>query len=365
MQRGFAHGLRGFCACALATLGTLATFWQAVPGVADDGFTGPAVAKYTRDGSLPDDQDSFLVRYDITPYTSCYPNVAVPSRPLIQWILFDTGPDFWFQDGGRFLTATNDSLIVRHGAKVQQYVSNVVDRFVTAPTCGQMVSVRILLFAEPASWREGTADLLRPWPVQSEATQGWLLSKEETPAFLSHVMSQGDFRELNASRNTVPCGETYGWVYAAPCQSFIRDYQVNAAGDDYARFTHEVDSGYRFELTPLLSTQGDQMEFLIRCDSTVVAASHSFNLKVATSNMPRQQLKATTPQIVQCQRQDKVSFPVDQICVLDLGMVPLALSDEVKAGGPARGLGRIVALGGKSVWYNVLVIVEAIARPGK
>lgn len=323
-------------------------------GFAQENFTGPRTALAERGlTALPADAGQFWMVYDLTPYTSLYPNLPNPEQAIVTWILQDTGKDFWFKEPFGVISASKNKLYVYHTAAVQQYVSNVLDRFMDAEKKKIVFRIQIFLLDSP-DWRTKVASLLHPYPVGQEEISGWILAKTDVPTFLQSISKRPDYTELNASRSDVPNTELFGWVLPAQQRTYVRDIQVAAATPQgYVSDVHKIDEGYRFEATPLVSTNGEQAEILFSCNSTVIEKTLSVPLKIPTTSAPRQILNAETPQIAHTELTDKVSFPLDQAFLLDLGMIPMP--EEASVDKPLS-LSGIVS--GRPIYKNVLVLIR-------
>ena len=328
---------------------------------AQESFEGP---KHTtaRQGaaSLPSEAGQIYVDYDLTPYTSQYPNLQHPEQTILSWIMADTGESFWFGEPFGFLSADSSHLRVYHTVKVQQYISNVLDRFMDPEKKKQQFTVKIVSVDSP-DWRTKGADWIRPYPAKAEGVSCWTLDNTGYTSLMQFLSRRSDFEELNQARNIVPNAETFGWVFPAPKREYSRDIQVAASNPNgFVTDKTSIDEGYRIEVTPLLSTNGDLIEFMISCNSTVVEKMHSFALRIPTSQSPRQQLNGETPQIATREVEEKISFPRDRILLIDLGLVPI----PEKTNGQEPGLGDSLSkiMGGKSLWRDLLVFV-AISAP--
>ena len=321
---------------------------------AQDNFTGPQTALAERGlAALPADAGQFWMVYDLTPYTSLYPNLPAPEQTILGWILQDTGKDFWFKEPFGVISASREKLYVYHTAQVQQYVSNVLDRFLDAEKKKTVFHIQIFLVDTP-DWRTRTAPLLRPAPVARNDISGWVLNKADVQTFQQTLSKRSDYTELNATRSDVPNAELFGWVLPASERTYVRDIQVAASSPQgYVSDIHKVDEGYRFEATPLVSTDGTKAEILFSCSSTVMEKTLSVPLKIPTSSAPRQQLNAETPQIIRSDISDRISFSLDEAFLLDLGMIPMP--DEASAA-QAPSLSSIVA--GKPIFKNVLILIQ-------
>ncbi|MBQ6157824.1 MAG: hypothetical protein IJJ20_02300 [Thermoguttaceae bacterium] len=333
---------------------SLLFLFAAVLASAQESFTGPRTALAERSlAALPSEAGQFWMVYDLTPYTSLYPNLPNPEQAIVSWILQDTGKDFWFKEPFGVISADKNKLYVYHTAAVQQYISNVLDRFMDTEKKNIVFQIQIFLLDTP-DWRTKTASMLHPYPVSRQEISGWILAKADVPAFLQAISKRSDYTELNASRSDVPNTELFGWVLPAQERTYVRDIQVAASSPQgYVSDVHKIDEGYRFEATPLVSTNGEQAEILFSCSSTVVGQTLPVPLKIPTASAPRQILNAETPQIAHTELTDKVSFPLDQAFLLDLGMIPMP--EEASVDKPIS-LSGIVS--GRSIYKNVLVLIR-------
>lgn len=333
---------------------SIASLFIATAISAQEGFSGPKIASAKRGlGSLPSEAGQFWMVYDITPYTKLYPALPSPEQAIVNWILYDTGEAFWHKTPFGVFSADSEQLYVYHNEKVQQYVSNILDRFMNSERKNNLFQVQIILLDSP-DWRSKAAPLIHPYPVNKKEISGWVIGKTEIQSFLQTLTKRPDYLELNASRNVVPNTETFGWVLPAPTRDYIRDIQIApSAPQGYVTDSHSIDEGYRIEITPLVSTNGEQVEILLTCHSTAVEKMLDVSLKIPTANAPRQQLTAEVPQIARAEISDKISFPIDQVFLLDLGMIPIV---EEAAKEKPSGLARIVTP--KSIFRNVLVLIQ-------
>lgn len=320
-------------------------------------FTGPSIAQATRGlDALPAESGQFWMVYDITPYTKLYPTLTAPQRAITSWILHDTGEDFWHGEPFGVFSADKEKIVVYHGEKVQRYISNVLDRFMDPSKKNELFSVTIVVVDSP-DWRTRGAEWIHPYPVHTKGISGWTLDAAGYQALRQSLAKRSDFLELNAERNVVPNTETFGWVLPSPARSYIRDIQVSqSAPSGYVADSAAIDEGYRMEITPLLSTTGDLIEFLFFCDSTAVEKMYPFSLKVPTAAAPRQQLTAETPQIAHRTLKDKISFPKNQVFLLDLGMIPI-MTEKQSEPGLVDSIAK--TFGGKSNYKNVLVFIQS------
>ena len=328
-----------------------------------DSFVGPKTTRYSYELSgLPSQDGQYWIVYDIMPYTERFPNLSEPQSSIVDWIFFDSGKEFWHKEPFCILSASRERLYIYHNTKVQRYVSNVVDRFIDPSKRGSTSKIKIVAVQSP-EWRLRNVKYLTSAPVSvvgnGADVQGWSLASEDLGKVLSDLERRTDYSLLNASSDTVPNGEKFGWFAAAPRKAFARDYQPDSeAAAGYRGDISSVDEGYRIEATPLLSTSGDTLETLIHYQSTAVDRSKTFSMRVPTATAPRQQLEVQRPEIVSCDIFVKTSTPRGKSTIIDLGMVPLAGIKKTESnGGLVDSVSELVS--SKSAFYDVLVLIEA------
>ena len=323
---------------------------------------GPKKTRFSYElNHLPDQDGQFWIVYDISQYTSQFPNLLEPQNTIIDWILFDSGERIWHRDPFCILSASRERLYVYHNEKVQRYISNIVDRFIDQERKNIIFSINLIAVQSPA-WRVRYAKSLTPTVVTIEGqgadVQGWLLQYDKIIEIFSELEKRSDYVLLNKDTSNVPNGSTFGWTVATPQKRFFRDYRPNTSlATGYSADVSTVDEGYCLEVTPLLSISGDTLEVLFHYIATVIERSRSFDVRIPTATMPRQQLEVERPEIVSCDITGKISITKSMSAIIDLGMVPLSLTKKVE---PSKGLvDRVTELAtSNSPFYNVLIFIS-------
>lgn len=325
---------------------------------------GPKNTRFSLELShLPSQDGQFWIVYDIVPYTERFPNLDEPQNSIVDWILFDSGKDFWRKEPFCVLSATRERLYVYHNSSVQRYVSNIVDRFIDPTKQNEFFTVKIVAIQSP-EWRLRVTQYLAPTSVLVKGNgvdvQGWLVENTDMEKVFSEISRRPDFTLINENQKTVPNGVTFGWTAAVPRKTFSRDYQLDSSfATGYAADISSVDEGYGIEVTPLLSTTGDALEVGIHYNSTVVGKMKTFSMYVPTPSSPRQQLEIQRPEIISCDIGCKISIPRTKSAIIDLGMAPLALNKKNgnSNGGFVESFSNIVF--SKSTYYNVLIVISS------
>ncbi len=324
-------------------------------------FSGPSSTRYALGlTNLPAENGQFWVVYDISPYASRFPTLENPQNSIVDWILFDSGNDFWRKEPFSVLSSSKDRLYVYHTTQVQKYVSNIVDRFLDPDKGKSSFSIKILVVKSP-EWRTKVTQSLQPITPTIIGTgadvQCWEGSNEDLNTILNDLARRSDFIFLNKSDNIVPNAGTFGWAAASPRKFFNRDYRVNPQSNTgYSADVSSVDEGFRIEATPLLSLTGETLEVIFRYRATAVERIKTFSLRVPTVTSPRQQLNVEKPSIVSCDIKGKVSIPRPEGAIIDLGLVPIILpKKEEEPQSVLESVSDFITT--KAVFYDVLLFI--------
>ncbi len=327
-------------------------------------FVGPKTTRFSYElNSLPNQNGQFWIVYDITPFTERFSSTTEPQKSIVEWIRFDSGKDFWHKEPFCILSASRERLYVYHNADVQQYVSNVVDRFIDPTKSVFTCSIRVVAVQSP-EWRLRAIQYLTPASLRLEGNgvdaQGWIVERDHLKKIIGDLEKRSDYLELNDSGSKVPNGNTFGWAAAAPRKTLARDYRIDLeATSGYRADVSSIDEGYRVEATPLLSIGGETLEVTFRYNATVVERTKTFGMRVPTTTSPRQQLEVERPHIVSCDVCGKISFPRTKSFIVDLGMVPLTGAKKINdsKGGVAESVSNFVGV--KTSFYDVLIIFDS------
>jgi hypothetical protein len=298
--------------------------------------------------------------YDVAAYSERFPNLSAPQNAIVDWIMFEAGDDFWRREPFSAFSASRDRLYVYHNESVQRYVANVVDRFLDPTRRNAAFSIRVVAVRSP-DWRSRFSQSLtplRPTVLGDDADpQGWLVEKAELEKIYADIKKRSDFVLLNSARGVVSNAETFGLASVAPKRELVRDVRLDSSSPSgYVSDVAAVDEGFRFEATPLLSTNGETLETLVRYRATVVEKTATFGMRVPTSTAPRQRLEVERPSIVSCDVRAKLAFPRTKGAILDLGAVPMILPKAAESSGIVGSVSRFVAP--QSAFYNVVVFLE-------
>ncbi len=328
-------------------------------GVTNGAFPGPNNTRYSLELSqLPNSDGQFWVVYDLAPYTERFPNVTDPQNSILDWILTDSGEDFWRKEPFSVLSGSRERLYVYHCAKVQQYVSNVVDRFLDPEKKDASFSIRVVAL-QGVDWRARLEHLPTVLPTTVSGStadvQSRLVERAELEKIFADCQKRAGFNFVNAGRDVVKNGATFGWAAASPKKSFVAEYRVDPRQPSgYVADSRTIDEGFRIETTPLLSTTGETLELTFRFRSTVVEKTKAYSVKIPTE--PRLQLTAERPVVLSSDFRGKVAFARSKAAIVDLGVVPLPIPKKNASSDLIDNLSEIV--GAKTAFCNVLIFIE-------
>lgn len=273
-------------------------------------------------GQLPNDQGQVWRDYDISPYTARVTTTKRPEQAIIDWILRETGYEVWHGEPLGILSATPRTLHVYHTPQMQAVVADIVDRFVGSEAETRTFGLRIATVDSP-NWRVAAHRALRPIPVQTPGVSAWLMSKEDAAVLLSTLQHRGDYREHSSPHLLVNNGQSTV-ITGQRGRQFVRDVNPRPdAWQGYENLPGQIDEGFSLEFQPLLTSDRRAVDAMIKCQIDQVEKLVPLMLEVPTQTSPRQRAKVEVPQVSNFRFAERFRWPVDQVLILGLGMVPL------------------------------------------
>ena len=299
-----------------------------VPAAASSLVPEPAKSPLTRvtagSGILPDDAGQIWREYDISPYTTRVTATRRPEQAVVDWVLRETGYEAWHSEPLGILFAGPRTLRVYHTPKMQNVVADVVDRFVSSEAATYTFSLRVVTLDSP-TWRTMAQRLLRSVPVQTPGINAWVLPREDAAILLGQLHRRSDYREHNSPYLMVNNGQST-LISAMRGRPYVRDLiprPDTAAGFDPS--PGQVDEGFNLDFSPLLSADRRMIDATIKCDVDQIEKMIPVMLDVPTQTSPRQRAKIEVPQITHYRFHERFRWPIEQVLVVGMGMVPLPL----------------------------------------
>jgi len=281
------------------------------------------LAKVTEGAAaLPNSQGQVWREYDISPYTLRVTATKRPEQAVVDWVLRETGYEAWHGEPLGILSATSRALRVYHTPEMQAVVAGIVDRFIASEAETRSFGLRVISLDQP-NWRTRVFRLLRPVATHTPGVQAWLLSREDAALVMADLRRRSDFREHSAPQLMVNSGQS-AVVNAMRARPYVRN--VILRGDAWPGFeaeTAQVDEGFSLEFSPLMSLDGKLIDATIKCDVDQVEKLIPVTVDVPTAAAPRQRTQVDVPQLLHGRFHERFRWPVDQVLLVNLGMVAL------------------------------------------
>ena len=281
------------------------------------------IARVTQQGAvtLANEAGQVWREYDLSTYTVRVTSTNRPEQAIVDWILRETGYEAWHSEPLGILSASPRSLKVYHTPDMQALVSEVVDRFVSSEAESQAFELRVATVGNPA-WRVKAQPMMRPVAVQTQGIQAWLMQREDAALLLAEMRRRTDFREHSSPHLVVNNGQSTTVPVIRP-RTYIRDIILQPqAWPAFQPEMGQFDEGFSLELNPLLSLDGRSVDAVIKCNIDQLEKLVPVMLEVPTPTAPRQRTKIEVPQVSQFRLHERFRWPVDQVLVVGMGIVP-------------------------------------------
>jgi len=311
-------------------------------------------------GSLPNQHGQVWREYDVSPYTVRVTTTNRPEQAIVDWILRETGYEVWHSEPLGILSATSRTLRVYHTPKMQAVVAELVDRFVSSEADTCTFSLRVVTVDHP-NWRARAQQLLRPVAVQTPGVGAWLLAKEDAAVLVADLRRRNDYREHSSPHLLVNNGQQ-AVISAMRSRPYVREVVLRPeVWPGFEAEPAQVDEGFSLEFSPLLSLDRRMIDAVIRCNIDQVEKMVPVMLEVPSAISPRQRTKIEVPQITQFRFHERFRWPIDQVLLVEMGMVAL----PVPVDGKPLVSGIPLPLGKTPARADLLVLVEAKGRTGQ
>lgn len=276
---------------------------------------------------LPNDAGQVWKEYDLRTYTSRITSTKRPERTVVDWVLRETGYEAWHGEPMGVLSAGQGTLRVYHTPEMQQVVAEVVSRFTSPKADSQAFTMRVVTISDP-NWRSRAHRLLQPVPAQTPGVQAWMLKREDAALLISELSKRSDYREHSSPQLLIGNGETHVLSRTRP-RSYIRDLliQPNVLPGFEAQ-ADQLEEGFAVEFSPLLSHDGGMVDAVFKCHIDHLEQLTPVLIDVPTSTAPRQRARIDVPQMAQFRLQERFRWPVDDVLLIGLGVVPAPLTVE-------------------------------------
>lgn len=272
-------------------------------------------------GGLPSEAGQVWREYDISNYTLRVTSTKKPEQAVIDWILRETGYEAWHSEPLGILSAGPRRLRVYHTPAMQAVVAEMVERFIDGDALAHAFQIRVVTLSNP-NWRTRAHRVIHPVPVQSPGIQAWVMAREDSALLLAELQKRSDFREHSSPRLLVHNGQSHVVSWTRP-RTYIQDLALRPESwPGFEAVAGRVDEGFAIEFSPLLSRDKRSIDCVLKCHIDQLEELRPVVLEIPTALQPRQRTKIEVPQISQCRVQERFRWPVDQVLLVGLGVVP-------------------------------------------
>lgn len=288
-------------------------------GLAGTGNSTTSGANISPNG-LPSEAGQTLKTYDLRPYTGYLTKLDYPHQAIVDWVLRDTGNDMWFSEPFGFLNSNRDRLVVYHTPEIQAVVQNVVDKFVAGSKDPQAIGLRVVTIGNP-NWRQRAVPLMEHVNVATPGVQAWLVTKENAALLLSQLRTRSDAKEVQSLDIALYNGQTESLV-STRRRNYVRNIRPAQTGwPPYHPEMGEVAEGYQLEISPLLNTDGQTLDCVIRADIDQVEKLVPVDLDLPLPNGQLHRARVEVPQVTSWRLHERFRWPVDRVLVLSCGVI--------------------------------------------
>ncbi len=290
------------------------------PNVQRSANAGSATGQVSAGGKLPRTAGQEHRVYDLRPYTGYLTKHDRPEQAIIDWVLRETGSDVWFTEPFGFMNADRDTLSVYHTNEMHQVVAGVVDRFVAGEKEPQVLHLRVMTVGNP-NWRSRAHTMMQHVTVDSPGVQAWLLSKENAALVLNMLRQRSDTRQVQDLNLITYNGQTEK-LASTRGRNYVRNVRPAPAGwPPYEPETGEVQEGYRLSISPLLTTDGQVIDCVIKAEIDQVDRLNPVELELPLPNNQVHRAKIDVPQVVSWRLHERFRWPSDMVLLLSCGVV--------------------------------------------
>jgi len=279
-------------------------------------FTAPAEAQTP---ALPNQHGQIWQSYDISAYTSHFPQMSRPETAVMDWILMETGFEIWHSEIPAMLNVTRNSVNVYHIPQVQLQVKDVVQRFIGIDPVSHHFRVRIFTVSTPY-WRQKMGNLLTQVPSFSMGSQAWTIRADDLRSVLDILEDSPGFMNHTVETKAVPNGQRMElkWIRT---RRYTRSVQTEVQAGGEGTEGVLMDDGFTFEMMPLVSLDGGLVDAQIKFQVNHLDRLFPINMTKYTK-IGKETEKIEVPLIGQFRFRERYRWNSEKIFLLSPGLTP-------------------------------------------
>jgi len=218
------------------------------------------------------------------------------------------------------LSANKDTLRVYHVPRMQQIVSDLVDKFVDSAGTKFDLTLRMATVGSP-SWRSSALSRMKAIEVRTPGIDAWLLSKENAAVLLSQLRERSDFKELQSPQVRLANGQSQTIARTKP-RSYTKTVQIDRRSfPGYKPIQQRVDEGYSLQISPLFSGDRKIIDCVVKCHIDQIERFIPVSIDVPSVATNRQRVQLQVPQIVSWRLHERFRWRSNQVLLLSCGVV--------------------------------------------
>lgn len=296
--------------------------------------------------NIPNSHGQVWKQYDISRYTSRFPQMSRPESAVADWILMETGFEAWHSEIPAMLNVTRNSVNVYHVPQIQVQVEGIVQRFVNVDPNLFQFRVHIFTVTTPY-WRQKIGNHLTPIPSFSMGSQAWTVPPEETQALQEILKSAAGFVNHGMQEKVVPNGQRME-INLVRTRRYTRNFASPGYGKTPQAEEVLLDDGFSFELMPLVTMEGGLVDAQIKFQVNHLDRLLPMNITPA-GGMSRSSERIEVPQIGQFRFRERYRWSTENALLVSAGLTPPLTS---------TGEGSTPSLIGASPRVETLILVE-------
>ncbi|MBQ6108868.1 MAG: hypothetical protein IJK97_11720 [Thermoguttaceae bacterium] len=305
----------------------------------------PAVL-FAQNVNIPDSYGQVWKQYDISAYTSRFPQMSRPESAVADWILMETGFEAWHSEIPAMLNVTKNSVNVYHVPQIQVQVESVIQRFVNVDPNIFQFRVHIFTVTTPY-WRQKIGNHLIPVPSFSMGSQAWMVPPENAQPLQEILKSAAGFVNHGMEEKVVPNGQRME-INLVRTRRYTRNFASPSYGKTPKPEEVLLDDGFSFELMPLVTMDGGLVDAQIKFQVNHLDRLLPMNITPA-GEVTRNTERIEVPQVGQFRFRERYRWNTENALLVSVGLTPPLTS---------TGEGSTPSLLGASPRVETLVLVE-------
>lgn len=259
-------------------------------------------------------------QYDISSYTSRFPNMSRPESVVSDWILMETGFEVWHSEIPAMLNVTHDAVNVYHTPEIQSRVEGVIQRFVNVEPMGHQFRVYVFTVNAPF-WRQKLGNMLSPIPSYSMGSQAWTVAPEELKDLVQIFEKTPGYTNHLTEAKLIPNGQRFS-TNLIRTRRYTRNFYIQPdSGKSPEPEQVLMDDGFSFELMPLITADGTMVDAQVKLQINHLDRFLSINI-VPPGGMSRTSERIEVPMVGQFRFRERYAWSTEKALLISPGLTP-------------------------------------------